>query len=847
MASVLVLSSLNRNFPSDVEKILGNAKLDSHRYESLQSFLASPLRSRPFVALFEIGTKEDLERAFIAKEWIENMQPPGTVKVIAVFSNKNINAGDKQQKFPISDTLHFPITAKNLLFKIDLHVGLLDKVDKEGPKETKKNRKGFTISGTDKITTKERVLVMVGPTEQDGRWKNENQTPTGKTRWRWIKSETYLKTQDNFEAEISWVAESHAPPIFNTKDSAWEIQDPDAELICLKNEKVFYSTKENSESKPGETLTTSASPASLSSKQNLSPKTTSPANPAANSSLTQQKSGGAAPANSSQNKNLEPENSTNKINFDPNPLLGKEAEAPIQEKIEIEQDKEHTAFTKTNPKIMISSATQHALQDSAAKTKIENDRSSEKNTSQAFSSSSNNEVEEKKIAQDKSALKNSAPEIKTDKIDEPKRLKDGEIADMLSKLADRANSKAKGEIKFHNNSAQDKENFSAGINDKTGSEALTTKNMMPREATEQKTYLNQTDITKNPINHMQGKISADSPIVDVETKSKNPLPANNTNSFGLDANQKDDKPTKSPETVQASRSTDLGTQGESNKKSASIEQTNTNNPQAQILEAKSSQPLSNTMNLPPKDAERSTMEQINLESNTNSPSNSITSKTPSSMDSFERTHFSATPVPEEINKTISATPSLKEEKTILSGKKAPEEEAMSYLKKRHFVLMTLEQLQDKNSSWHPITSARVYLSAHHRYYGIKKLEELFPIWIYEGELAPEFLDQQQAWKFYDRPPTLYSKIQDIPAYLINPFRALLGMSPQSGALSGAKDSNPGELNGGAAQGSDGETAGDAQNPGSRLLGKIEADPLAAQKKKKLFKGLLEWIAKIFGK
>jgi hypothetical protein len=84
------------------------------------------------------------------------------------------------------------------------------------------------------------------------------------------------------------------------------------------------------------------------------------------------------------------------------------------------------------------------------------------------------------------------------------------------------------------------------------------------------------------------------------------------------------------------------------------------------------------------------------------------------------------------------------------------------LKMRHFLIMTLEELQDKNSSWYPVDGYRIYLSAQHRYYGFSKIEEIFPLWVYEGELAPEFLDPQNAWKFYDRLPTSHTSLATLP-------------------------------------------------------------------------------------
>lgn len=114
--------------------------------------------------------------------------------------------------------------------------------------------------------------------------------------------------------------------------------------------------------------------------------------------------------------------------------------------------------------------------------------------------------------------------------------------------------------------------------------------------------------------------------------------------------------------------------------------------------------------------------------------------------------------------TITATAREKSESIRVGGKVNVQEDndPERYLKMRHFLMLTLEELQDKNSSWHPVEGYRIYLSAQDRYYGFPRPEALFPLWIYEGELAPEFIDRQKSWKFYDRLPNCHTSLATLP-------------------------------------------------------------------------------------
>jgi len=114
---------------------------------------------------------------------------------------------------------------------------------------------------------------------------------------------------------------------------------------------------------------------------------------------------------------------------------------------------------------------------------------------------------------------------------------------------------------------------------------------------------------------------------------------------------------------------------------------------------------------------------------------------------------------------VGKSPTLDQTPEKISGA-PPEGDSRRFLLDRLFHLMTLKELNDKQSSWHPVGRFRIYLSAQHRYYGLPQPAEALPIWIYEGELAPEFLDEKESWKFYDRLPVSANDLESLPLEIL---------------------------------------------------------------------------------
>ncbi|RYZ98721.1 MAG: hypothetical protein EOP11_20295 [Proteobacteria bacterium] len=112
--------------------------------------------------------------------------------------------------------------------------------------------------------------------------------------------------------------------------------------------------------------------------------------------------------------------------------------------------------------------------------------------------------------------------------------------------------------------------------------------------------------------------------------------------------------------------------------------------------------------------------------------------------------------------------------------------------------------------------------ARHRYYGFRHETELFPLWVYEGELAPEFLERESAWRFYDRKPMPYFNRAELPKGLAEELFRL--MPSAEGAAKAAPALVPENLGAGTAPSGGGSAVAalPARPPSAGIFGSILA-------------------------
>ena len=254
---MLLLRSTSRNFPLDLVPELERAGHRLHAVESLEDFIASPLRAQPFLAVLEIGHLADLDRALIVFDWTEQMQPLAPARYLLLLSSKNITLGEKAMRFGSAEVATLPQPARNILFKLELQSRLLASQTAE-----KKPARGFSAQ-LEEGAGKRRILVARGQDEKAGSWRMGESTPQGRIRWRWIRNPE--RETPGEKEEFHWLAEAQQEPRFDKKLDAWVIEGDTPNLLCFRGEAQLFSAVPPipEEAKPG----TPATPAGRSAAE----------------------------------------------------------------------------------------------------------------------------------------------------------------------------------------------------------------------------------------------------------------------------------------------------------------------------------------------------------------------------------------------------------------------------------------------------------------------------------------------------------------------------------------------------------------------------------------------------
>jgi hypothetical protein len=74
-----------------------------------------------------------------------------------------------------------------------------------------------------------------------------------------------------------------------------------------------------------------------------------------------------------------------------------------------------------------------------------------------------------------------------------------------------------------------------------------------------------------------------------------------------------------------------------------------------------------------------------------------------------------------------------------------------------------EEITPLGGAWERADTHYVFISAGARYKGFEKLEELIPLWIFEGEKVPELLDKTDQWQFYGKEPFKALSLKEVPS------------------------------------------------------------------------------------
>jgi hypothetical protein len=705
--------------------------------ESLHAYIACPARSRPQLLVLEIGNRADLDRALIVLDWNEHVQPLAATRYVLLMGSKHLSLGDRAAKLASAEIATLPQPTRNILFKLELQTRLL----RTAPPPVR-SKEGFSAKVEERPgTSHRRVLVVRGPNPKEGSWNRGEGTPSGKIRWRWVKSPgTPPAATDHFQ----WRVDSRQAPRFEESSHAW-LAESDDEAACVVDGKTLYSVQVSEVIHANEEE----------EKSGRSEKFISPLEPVANTAAT------AALAIASSR---------------PPAMLSRDAD--LTERTEV-------SGANTPPKpAAISGNLPLAESEAAAETgaRAQKHRAKEPATSESATSTAAAQDPEADSA-DISSEEAEASEAMLSKPGAPPKAA-AEVAHSAAVSRARA---ALEQAKSALNSETVKEATAkpGSVAKQSGNSPLSTEKTAPQSRGSANSAVG--DPEKPDLHSVRI-----SPAAETEKRSNAPNPAADPMPPPLKREPLPELGEPVPELTPAKTSDAASARAAPPAPRGGIPEMVPTPGRNWIEGEKASargmriggDPLNEEPSLATDGVPTETTEKLQsvktVQATNTIASSTIPAGEPEPAEELRRIHPGTAPEPRapKVSSYASMGPVVAEADQRGRARNPPEpDDARRFLKTRHYLLMTLEQLGDRDSSWHPMGKHRVYLSAQHRYYGLKDPSQALPLWIYEGELAPEFIDEQASWKFYDCLPIRIDSLNALPAEAFDALYRLCGLEP----------------------------------------------------------------------
>lgn len=744
MPRVLILSSANSHFPGSFDQAIKDAGHELARCDDLDDFLCSPHRHEPFLAILEIGNLEDVERALIAYDWIDTVQPLAPMRVMLMLATRNIELGARRTRFGNSEIIVLPMPTKNFLFKLDLQLRLVSS-------EKAKPAEGFTAFFVGEERQGTRVLILRGPGKAQGSWVAQGNGVRGGVRWRWVSKGAAKPEQTGKIQELAWEAESKKEPHFDDNKSAWVIDDADADLLCFRKGQEFFSAR---------------SQAHL----DLLPDTSSQETPAEDESAKRR----AVPAK----ERPDPEAAAKAPAIPQDPISRLDTAKP-----DLTPESKHSAKAAEPP------PEARVRRDGAEPDKAEEKR---------IAGSPNSESHSAEPAPWNQIPSGSGEPMPTPVSDKSRST--GQSVGGVEGLKKAVLSQARRSLEKEAAAA---ETSSVPFGNRTGAGETALPGAKASEIAK----------GQQVMSFREPEPRATSPAERPRRESEAP-------------GEKAEPPaaTRAQEIVaQSARAENAAGQSPQTVETAAPEKIDSRSgPPSQVREGEAlareqarpaERPRTEAHATEPE-AARAAPERTEITKGAvAAPGGRTALPQAGNPAQEERVKIAAAPVvtgpeneqvksgralPQDDSSRIDSHWNPQKEGfawTVKEGQAAPEkeqnvgktqhwqDEARKLLASRHFLTMTLAELRDQNSSWQPVEDYRIYLAANHRYYGVKTIEELFPLWIYQGELAPEFLAAGDGWKFYDRLPEQFFSIESVPVVVAVYLRRMVGAPTASAGLS----------------------------------------------------------------
>ena len=683
--NLFLLQSSNRNFPTDTQKILQDLGCSLVAFGALSEIMETPLRKMPFVCILEVGGAEELERAYLAQEWCETIQPFSRGKFIYLLASKHIAVDESKTRG--SEIVHLPLVPRNLLFKIELQSRLLEKEPEKKP-----NALGFRGERISTQGEKKRVFSFTGP--KKGKWESAGFSPSGKVRWRWISSEP-MDVSKTFG--LSWISRSDAPPKLDETSGEWLIEGEDGDVLCQKQGTDLISLRE--QLVRGKALLEAAAE-TVKGKNDLLPE--------------------------EENKSL-----SSSIEESEKKVSGLLEESSVEDVVESDREK---------------------LADQQSWKNRQGESFERKQQSRESRSSSNEEIGGTQRASDKNLERISSQKEAGDSAEEILANKKVTTETLSSQLR----SKGGDELTLR------KQGDSPGLEGKNTQKTLEQSSAF----SSLHASLPQDGQKKEMKSHSQ-EIAAPLSSSGAGSKEAEEKKTSERSSLAKEEDKKREAEARAAQQQRERQEQERIARARENREREL-------NPREQVsLEAKSPHKAERPLEEEGKNMEKET---VSLSDKKRASENST--ETNGEEEALQR---SGGEVPHAANSTILVEGRKNQESKVVERFSRPQEEKISSssfsqirqaekffdpLSQRAFFILTLAELSDQNSVWYPVDGYRIYLSAEARYKDFSKIN-FFPLWIYQGELAPEFLEFEKAWKFYDRPPEMRMDPANLPPEILS--------------------------------------------------------------------------------
>jgi hypothetical protein len=743
---ILVLSSTSNYLALNLEKDLKERPFT--RLEHLEAYISSDRRSIPFLLILEVANAEDADRAVVAYDWAETIDPRAPARFL-ILAAKNITFGERTAKLRSLETAYVPINSRNLVFKVDLQLKLLEKTVAALPAEgteTPKPRRGFVAEMASLPGRPERVMVLRGATH--GEWRRDP-VPGAKVRWRWIDEEGPGQAGPAAEAEIkiSWAAESSAPPAFEAQADGWVLSGVEPDVKAYRDEEEIFSARK---------VFFGAGPvaAPVLAQEAAAPR----ASERARDEAVQGFGRGAA------NRGL------------PDQVQGGEANGPPRAgELLVRASAEGTAGP------------------------------AEEGAREGPSPFSSRPAAEGEMAQPKASAALEPYEspasgppagqlpVKREEATAARRAPAPD--ENTTYLSNKASSHAPGSISA---AASNSQIIDTGKAQLQGTAAPSSGEPKVKEAAAAASAPGRPAPKRAATNAADEAEAAPARSLALpQDAGRTTLLSASAAPGAFAAKSAGADGTPSPEEEGAILTAEHEAREEFLRAGSSAEEAE--GPASVLRKERGAQALPAT-GLKSGGAEETSAPQASHRTK-RTPAEEMLAKLAArakdagTLTNFGRATSDGSGYGVRIEKEDGAERSdiLVKEKTaeadeaILSGNAASRggeaqvvanrasRRAEGEVYARASFIVALAELGDQNSSWQPAGHYRIYLSARHRYYGFRHEAELFPLWVYEGELAPEFLEEEKSWRFYDRRPEPYFTRAELPATLSEElFRLLPG-------------------------------------------------------------------------